>query len=339
MRQDALKTAVRGRTENRRALTYLAILILVLFFANIFFGSVNISARDILSALQGDTADPTIRFIVLESRFPQALTALLVGASLASAGLLLQTAFHNPLAGPSVLGISPGASLGVALVTLIGITSPLGCIGAALAGAIATTALLLFLSTLLRNNLILLITGLLLGYLISAVITILGVISTPEGLRSYVIWGMGDFSSVGVDRLPLLALSLAILMVLCILLIKPLNALQLGDRYAANLGVSIGALRNVLLLIVGGITALTTAFCGPVSFIGLAVPHIARMIVRTDDFRCLMPATMLSGSAVALLCNVLCIVPPTTVLPLNAVTPIVGVPVIIYVVCRSRGKE
>ncbi len=214
---------------------FLAIVIVVLFLANIFFGSVSISFGDVLSALRGDNTDATIRFIVRESRLPQALTALLAGASLAAAGLLLQTAFHNPLAGPSVLGISGGASLGVALVTLVGISSPFGCIGAAFAGALAATALLLFLSSLLKNNLILLITGLLLGYLISAVITILNVVATPEGLQNYVIWGMGDFSSVGVVRLPLFAVSLVVLMLLCILLIKPLNALQLGDRYAANL--------------------------------------------------------------------------------------------------------
>ncbi len=317
-----------------RKFLFLSLAIVALFFMNILFGSVSIGLEDTVAAIRGDGTDSTINFIILQSRLPQALTALLAGASLAAAGLLLQTAFHNPLAGPSVLGISGGASLGVALVTLAGVISPFGCIGAAFAGAVAVTALLLSLSLLIRNNLILLITGLLLGYLISAVITILNVVATPEGLHNYVIWGMGDFSGVGLSRLPLFAASLLALMVLSVLLVKPLNALQLGDRYAANLGVGVSSLRNALLLIVGGITAVTTAFCGPVSFIGLAVPHIARMMVGTDDFRRLMPATLLSGSAVALLCNFLCTALARTVLPLNAVTPIVGVPVIIYVICR-----
>ncbi len=321
----------------------LAVAIVVLFLMNLFIGSADISFSEVISALfqsplplEGAGEAPVTRFIILESRLPQALTALLAGASLASAGLLLQTAFHNPLAGPSVLGISGGASLGVALVALAGVVSPWGTVGAALIGAMLITGLLLVLNTLLRNNLVLLIVGLLLGYLVSALITILNAFATAEGLRSYVAWGMGDFGAVGMERMPLFAFSLLIMIVGCILLIKPLNALQLGDSYATNLGINLRLLRNLLLLLVGGLTAVVTASCGPVAFVGLAVPHIARMLVRTDDFRQLMPSTMLCGSVVALLCNLLCVLPRDFVLPLNAVTPLIGVPVIIYVIIRER---
>lgn len=322
---------------------FLIITITVLFFLNLLLGSVHIDINNVLAVLLGDSKDQIITFIVIQSRLPQALTALLVGASLSLAGLLLQTAFHNPLAGPSVLGISGGASLGVAIVTLGSsfidlpfLGSPFSIITAALIGSMLVTMLLLFLNSLLRNNLVLLITGLLIGYLISSLSTILNVFASPESLRGYVLWGMGDFSSVSLDILPALASPLIILILLGVLMIKPLNAIMLGDQYAENLGINIKATRNILLFIVGGITALTTAYCGPIAFIGLSVPHIARMIVRTDNFISLMPMTIFTGAAVALVCNLASTMPDNTVLPINAVTPLIGVPVILYVVIQSR---
>ena len=322
---------------------FLALAVAVLFLMNIFFGSVHIAFSDVMSSLLGRNSDAMVNFIVVDSRLPQTVTALLVGASLAVAGLLLQTALHNPLAGPSVLGISGGASLGVALVTLgaswLGLPflkSGIPVTVVALAGALAVTFLLLILNSLLHNNLVLLVAGLLLGYLISGIITILNVVATAENLQSYVMWGMGDFSSVSLSQLPFLSVALVILIVLSVMMTKPLNAIMLGDQYAENLGVNIRRTRNVLLLIVGCITALTTAYCGPVAFIGLAVPHIARMIVRTDNFLPLIPMTLLCGAAVALLCNVISAAPTSTVLPINAVTPIIGVPVILYVIIRRK---
>ena len=322
---------------------FLALAVAVLFLMNIFFGSVHIAFSDVMSSLLGRNSDAMVNFIVVDSRLPQTVTALLVGASLAVAGLLLQTALHNPLAGPSVLGISGGASLGVALVTLgaswLGLPflkSGIPVTVVALAGALAVTFLLLILNSLLRNNLVLLVAGLLLGYLISGIITILNVVATAENLQSYVMWGMGDFSSVSLSQLPFLSVALVILIVLSVMMTKPLNAIMLGDQYAENLGVNIRRTRNVLLLIVGCITALTTAYCGPVAFIGLAVPHIARMVVRTDNFLPLIPMTLLCGAAVALLCNVISAAPTSTVLPINAVTPIIGVPVILYVIIRRK---
>ena len=322
---------------------FLALAVAVLFLMNIFFGSVHIAFSDVMSSLLGRNSDTMVNFIVVDSRLPQTVTALLVGASLAVAGLLLQTALHNPLAGPSVLGISGGASLGVALVTLgaswLGLPflkSGIPVTVVALAGALAVTFLLLILNSLLRNNLVLLVAGLLLGYLISGIITILNVVATAENLQSYVMWGMGDFSSVSLSQLLFLSVALVILIVLSVMMTKPLNAIMLGDQYAENLGVNIRRTRNLLLLIVGCITALTTAYCGPVAFIGLAVPHIARMVVRTDNFLPLIPMTLLCGAAVALLCNVISTVPTSTVLPINAVTPIIGVPVILYVIIRRK---
>ncbi len=317
--------------------------IALLFFVNIFFGSVHIDSAEVMSSLLGRNADATINFIIIDSRLPQAVTALLAGASLAVAGLLLQTAMHNPLAGPSVLGISGGASLGVALVTLgaswLGLpflSSGVSVTTVALIGALSVTLLLLMLNSLLRNNLVLLVAGLLLGYLISGIITILNVVATADNLQSYVMWGMGDFSSVSLSQLPFFSFALILLMLFSVMMTKPLNAIMLGDSYAENLGVNIRRTRNLLLLIVGCITALTTAYCGPVAFIGLAVPHIARMIVRTDNFLVLIPMTILSGAAVALLCNFISVMPSSTVLPINAVTPIIGVPVILYVIIRRR---
>lgn len=315
--------------------------IVLLFAANIFFGSVHIDASDVMDVIMGRNEDASLSFIVMQHRLPQAVTALMVGASLAVSGLLLQTIFHNPLAGPSVLGISGGASLGVAIVmlgaSLFGLSVfQFSVVLAAFVGAIVVTAMLLFLSSILNNNVVLLIVGLLLGYLISAVITILNVAASAEGLQNYVIWGMGDFSSVSSQRLPLFVILLVVLLICSVLMIKPLNALQLGDLYAKNLGVSIKKTRNMMLLLVGGITAVTTAYCGPVSFIGLAVPHIARMIIGTGNFRMLLPATLATGSGVALLCNLLTTIPSGTLLPLNAVTPLIGVPVIVYVILKRK---
>lgn len=317
--------------------------ILVLFVLNIFLGSVHINSSDVLDVLMGKNSDSALSFIVLQHRLPQAVTALVVGAALAVSGLLLQTTFHNPLAGPSVLGISGGASLGVAILMLGGIAHSVnpgdGMVViyiAAFIGAIAVTALLLFLSSIIKSNLILLIVGLLLGYLISAIITILYVVASPEQLQNYVIWGMGDFSSVSVSQLRRLVMPVVTLLVVSLLLIKPLNALQLGDVQAKNLGVSIRGTRNWILFVVGGLTAVTTAYCGPVAFIGLAVPHITRLFVRTTNYRVLLPSTILMGSVVALFCNLLCYIPSNTLLPLNAVTPLIGVPVIVYVVIKRK---
>lgn len=322
-----------------------------LFALNLFLGSVSIPAGEVWHALTGSYSNPDspLAYIVVGSRLPQAVTALIAGCSLAVGGLLLQTAFHNPLAGPSILGISGGASLGVALVMLLlgGSMSAgaftLGGYAAVMAGAfvgsMAIMALLILFSVRLKNNTVLLIAGILTGYLTSSIVTLITYFSSAEGIQGYVMWGMGNFNSVSLPRLPaLLILSLPGI-VISLLMIKPLTILQLGERYANNLGVNINRLRNLILLATGLLTAVTTAFCGPISFIGLAVPHIARMIFRNADHRILMPATLLCGGGVALLCNLICILPGDLVLPLNGVTPIIGVPVIMYVIFSKNFKR
>ena len=327
----------------------LAVLIALLFVLNILVGSVSIPADDVVRILLGDNENikPSWQFIILQSRLPQALTALLAGSALAVSGLMLQTAFRNPLAGPSVFGINSGAGLGVALVMLwlggsfsagsVSVTGFVAVLAAAFVGAMAVMLLIFLFSTMVRNSVMLLIIGIMIGYISNSAVSLLNFFATDEGVRSYMVWGMGSFSGVSTQMLPWFSLVTVVALFAALLLIKPLNALMLGDRYAENLGVNIIRVRNWLLVITGLLTAIVTAFCGPVAFIGLAVPHIARLLFHTDNHRLLMPATMLTGAVVALLCNVLCFLPGTLgVIPLNAVTPIIGAPVIIYVILRGR---
>ena len=326
----------------------LGLLIAVLFAFNIFVGSVSIPADDVLRILFDADADvkPSWRFIILQSRLPQTLTATLAGSALAVSGLMLQTAFRNPLAGPGIFGISSGAGLGVALVMLflggsfsagsVSVSGFVAVLVAAFAGAMLVTAVIFFFSTLVRNNVMLLIIGIMIGYISNSAISLLNFFATDEGVRSYMVWGMGSFGGVSTTMLPYFSVITLIAIFASLLLIKPLNALMLGDRYAENLGVNIIRVRNWLLVITGVLTAIVTAFCGPVAFIGLAVPHIARLVLRTDNHRILMPTTILTGAVVALLCNVCCFLPGETgVIPLNAVTPLMGAPVIIYVITRG----
>lgn len=326
----------------------LAVLIVVLFVLNLLLGSVSIPAGDVLRILMGDDSlKPSWQFIILESRLPQAITATLCGASLAVSGLLLQTAFRNPLAGPSIFGINSGAGLGVALVMLflggglsvgsLQLSGFAAILVAAFIGAMAVMALIFFFSTLVRNNVMLLIIGIMIGYISNSAISLLNFFATDEGVKSYMVWGMGSFGGVSMTNMPVFVSVSLIGLLGALLLIKPLNALLLGDRYAENLGVNILRVRNWLLIVTGLLTAITTAFCGPVAFIGLAVPHIARLLLTTDNHRQLLPATMLCGAVVALVCNLICFLPGESgVIPLNAVTPLIGAPVIIYVIARRR---
>lgn len=335
---------------NRKSIYILStsLSVVALFVLNLFVGAADIPLQDVIKILiWQEHENESWRYILMESRLPQAITAALCGASLAACGLMLQVAFRNPLAGPSVFGINSGASLGVAIVMLApGIGMSAGTISAgsfvavltaAFAGAMAVMLIILLFSVIVRNNVMLLIIGIMTGYMASSAISLLNFIATEEGVQSYMIWGMGNFGGVTMNGIPLFA-SVTILGLVCsLLLIKPLNALLLGEQYAENLGVRTTRVRNLLLLVTGLQTAMTTAFCGPVSFIGLAVPHIARIFLLTDNHRIIMPATMISGMAVALLCNFICVLPCTGgVLPLNAVTPLIGAPVIIYVITRRR---
>ena len=325
----------------------LAVSVILLFALNLFIGSVQIPFTDILTILFGHfEGKESWQFIVLENRLPQSLTALLCGASLSVCGLMLQTAFRNPLAGPDVFGISSGAGLGVAIVmlflggtlstSLFTISGVIAIITAAFVGAISVTALILFISSMVRNSILLLIVGIMIGYLASSAVSLLNFFASEEGVKSYLVWGMGNFGGVSLSHIPIFSLLCVIGIVCSFLMIKPLNILLLGPQYAESLGVRIRQVRNTLLVIVGLLTAVTTAFCGPISFIGLAIPHITRLIFRTENHYIVLPGAVMVGAAIALFCNLLCYLPGELgVLPLNAVTPLIGAPVIIYVIIRD----
>lgn len=323
-------------------------LTLLLVLANLAWGSVKIPLDAVIDICLGKgTEKPGWDFIVLQSRLPQAITALLAGASLATAGLMLQTAFNNPLAGPSILGVNSGAGLGVAIVMLllggsIGSSSfmlsgTLAVLTGAMTGAIVVLGVIITFASMVKSNVMLLIIGIMVGYITSSAISLLNFFATAEGVFSYTIWGLGDFSGISMAQMPFFAIATLIGLVGALLLIKPLDALLLGERYAANLGVNVRLTRIGLLLCTGWLTAVVTAYCGPIAFIGLAVPHIARLLLQSSNHRWVVPATMLTGSVVALLCNLLCVLPGELgIIPLNAVTPLFGAPVIIYVIVNQR---
>ena len=324
----------------------LTFVIFALFILNLVMGSISIPVEDTFRILLGeDDVKPSWQYIILNSRLPQALTAILCGGALAASGLMLQTAFRNPLAGPSIFGINSGAGLGVALVMLflggsisagsVSLSGFVAVLVAAFIGAMLVMMLIFFFSTIVRNHVMLLIIGIMIGYISNSAISLLNFFATDEGVRSYMVWGLGSFGGVSMKMMPVFASITLLGLAGSLMLIKPLNALMLGDRYAENLGINIIKVRNWLLIVTGILTAITTAFCGPVAFIGLAVPHIARLLLTTDNHRSLLPATILMGVVIALLCNLITILPGESgVIPLNAVTPIMGAPVIIYVILK-----
>ncbi len=328
----------------------LTLALFLLFAANLLIGSVAIPARDVVRVLLGDEGvKESWRYIVWEARLPQTLTAVLSGSSLAVCGLMLQTVFRNPLAGTSILGVNSGAGLGVALVTLLlggsvttgafSLSGFFSVLAAAFLGAMAVMALILFFSLLIRNNVMLLITGIMIGYLASSAVSLLNYVSTAEGVQSYMLWGMGNFGGVSLSQMPWFVLVALLGIVGALSLVKPLNAMLLGERYAENLGVHVHRVRNILLVVTGLLTAVTTAFCGPILFIDLAVPHIARLLLGTSNHRILLPITLLTGAVVALLCNLVCVLPGDAgFIPLNSVTPIIGAPVVIYVILSGRRR-
>ena len=308
-------------------------------------GSVDIPVGEVWNALTGgDVAKSAWRVIVVETRVPMVLTAAMAGAALSVSGLLLQTSFNNPLAGPSILGISSGASLGVAVVVLAFAGMALSEVGmylnvmiGAFVGAGAVLLALLLMSKIVRSTAMLLIVGILVSYFASSGISLLNYYSSQESVYSFTIWGLGSFSGGSLERamffvaigLPIVALSF--------LFIKPLNAMLLGERYAGSLGVDTRRVRHALLGISGVLTAVVTAFCGPIGFIGLIVPHIARILLQTSNHSVLLPATAVCGAATALLCAFISVVVGGSgIAPINAITPIIGVPIILYVIINRK---
>lgn len=287
--------------------------------------------------------------VVMTIRLPQVLTAMACGASLSVAGLQMQTIFHNPLAGPSVLGVSSAASLGVALVLLLsgaigGSTlSRFGIIGntaitiAAITGALSVMMVIVWLSRKVQGNATLLISGVLIGYIASAIIGVLKAYSSEEDIHAYVIWGLGSFSRVSGGQISVFIGITALLLPLSMLLAKPLNMLLMGDLYALNLGLNVKRARMWIIISAGILTAVVTAYCGPIMFIGLAVPHIARGLFRTSDHRILLPATLLCGMGLALLCNLISKMPGANgVIPINSVTALIGAPIALYVLLKRK---
>lgn len=323
----------------------LLLAVAIVAVASLFVGAVHIPFADVMSILFGGESKASWQFIVLEARLPQTITAAVCGAALAVCGLLLQNVFRNPLADPSVFGISSGAAFGVAVVMMLfGGGLAMGelwgfglVVCAAFVGAIAVTMLILTLSLVVRNNVLLLIVGLMVGYVASALVTVINYFATEDGVKAYLVWGMGSFANIAPADLPLLVLPVVCGLVVAMMMSKQLNVMQLGDNYSAALGINTRRMRNRLLALTGLLTAVTTALCGPVAFIGLAVPHVARLLMRSDDYRLLMPTTIMAGALTAMACNICCSLPGAGgVLPVNAVTPIVGAPVVIYIIMRRK---
>lgn len=327
-----------------------SILLLVLFLSNLWYGSIVIPWFDVLKTIFGSHELSTYHVIITQYRLPQAITATSTGMSLGVAGLLLQTLFRNPLAGPSVLGISSGASFGVAIALLAGgffgvnliesanMFSELLVIFASLAGALIILLIILFVSNRVGNIIIVLIIGIMIGYAVSALVGVLQFFSRAEELHAYVLWGLGSFSKTNFSQSVLL-LIIGIFGVLSgFLFVKPLNAILLGDKYAKTVGVDTKQLQTFVILISGLLIAVTTAFTGPIAFIGLAIPHLARNFFHTSNHRILLPAVILMGGILTLLCNLIAKLPGyDTSLPINAVTSFIGAPIVIWVIIQ-RGK-
>ena len=331
----------------------LLVAIVLLVVVNLLIGTVSIPVVEICLILAGMGSDNEIwQNIILSSRLPQVLTAIVAGAGLSVSGLQMQTVFRNPLAGPSVLGISNGSALGVAFVVLLsgqlgGVAlSRLGYLGdvaisiAAIVGALAVLMLIVWLSQRVKGNVTLLIMGVMIGYLATAIIGVLKFLSPEEDVKAFVVWGLGSFSRVSGDQMVLFVVLMCILLPLSFLMVKPMNLLLLGDRYAANLGLNVQRARMQIIVCSGVLVAIVTAYCGPIMFIGLAVPHLTRALFRGSDHRQLLPATALCGAALALVCNFIARMPGFEgALPVNSVTALVGAPVIASVLFRRRQSE
>lgn len=325
-------------------LVVLAVAVVLLFLLDLALGSVAIPLAAVWSALSGGAVEEeTWRTIVREVRVPEAVTALIAGASLAVSGLMMQTLFRNPLAGPSVLGITSGSSLGVAVVMLaspfwITVIPPDAVITvAAFGGAVAMLALILLADRRVGDRVTLLIVGLLVGYLCSALVSVLQVASAANALKGYVLWGMGSFAQVTNARLGWLVLPCALGLAGALALVKSLDALLLGETYAASLGVSVHRVRRLTILVTALLAGTVTSFCGPIAFLGLATPHVARPLVRSSAHGSLLPATLLTGAALGLLCDVVVRWTGSDhALPLNAVTSLLGVPVVLWVLWKGQ---
>lgn len=329
---------------NSKISTPLLILLLIIFaILNLFVGSADIPLIEIFKVLTRKCDNEVFNVIVLENRLPQMITAAFSGAALAVSGLIMQTVFSNPLAGPSVLGISSASSLGVAVVTFLfssifmNFNSTFSVIFGSLLGSGTMLMLLVLLSGVVRQNVTMLVVGMMISYICGSLVTILNFFGTEQSVKNFTVWTMGTFAGVELDNLKLFCLMITVMLVMSFLLVKPLNMLLLGENYAQNLGLNITRAKAILLFTSGTLTAIVTAYCGPIAFIGLAVPHICRLIVKTSNHIKVLPFCILVGACTALICNMLCIIPGTRgILPINAVTPIFGIPIIVWIILGKQ---
>ncbi|MCF8365366.1 MAG: iron ABC transporter permease [Bacteroidales bacterium] len=328
----------------------MGLVILLLFILNIAFGSVTIPPLEILQIIFGTGAGKASwQGIIVDTRFPQAITAVLAGAALGVSGLMMQTLFRNPLAGPSVLGVSSGASLGVALLMLLTsvpgvriitqnqITNNFSVVIAAFAGAFAVLVIIMLLAAKYRSNSTILIIGIMLAYVISAIVGILQFYSLKEDLQAFIIWGLGSFSNVSWQQLTFFIPVVIFGLGLSILMIKPMNAILLGDNYARNLGFNVKRISILLITGAGILVAVVTAYCGPIAFLGIAIPHLSRNLFKSSDHFINVPGTILSGIMLALFCNMIARLPGFDgALPINAITSLIGAPLVIWIIIKSN---
>lgn len=326
----------------------LGVAFVALAIADMLIGSEPIPVREVISSLWGDVS-VEYETIIFKIRMPKVIVAIVAGMALSASGLLMQTLFRNPLAGPYVLGINSGASLGVALFTLampmIAVQTPwlydIGLTGMAWIGSAAILLMVMVLSRRIRNISVILILGMMLGSAISAVVGILQYMGTEESLKAFVVWTMGSLSNVTTEQLYIFVPVVAIGLMLSLVAVKSLNMLLLGESNARTLGLRVGMSRTIIFLATTLLAGTVTAYCGPIGFVGLAMPHLARMTFRTADHRTLMPAAMLWGAVAMLLCCLLCdlIARYSVMLPVNTITALLGVPIIIFVVLRNRNRQ
>ncbi len=341
--------------SHRVTISFIAILLFIalFFWLNLILGSISIPIKSVWDILWGGDGGSVVwQNIVFKSRMPQTITAIIAGAGLSISGLQMQSVFRNPLAGPSELGVSSGASLGVAFIILLsgriggGALSNMGLFGevaistAAIVGAGAVMLIILAISQRVRGNVTLLIIGVMIGYIATAIIGVLKFFSTDEDVHGYVIWGLGSFSKVSAGSITPFLVIMAVLIPSSFLLIKRLNLMLLGDEYAAGLGLNVRSARRWVIISACSLTAIVTAYCGPIVFLGLAVPHLCRTIFSTSDHRVLMPAVTLVGALLAMICNLVARMPGFEgALPINSVTALIGAPIVIYVLFERHAPK
>ena len=319
----------------------LGLMLVVLAVLNICNGSVWVAPHRLFSIANGPSP---IANIIFHLRLPKMLTAITAGAALSMAGLMMQTLFRNPLAGPYILGISSGASLGVALVTMMGTIfsfSLKGGLGigsmasAAIIGSIAVMLLVMMIAKRIKSNVTLLIVGMMVGNIAGALVNVMQNIANPDSLKLFIVWTLGSLNSVGWAEIPILMIGVGIAILLTLALIKPLNGMLLGDYYARGLGIHITRTRWMIVLASSLLAGIVTAFCGPIAFIGVAVPHIARGILTTSNHRLTVPASALIGANILLICDILCNL-GTYSLPISTVSALFGAPIILWIVLKKK---